>query len=104
MTWAVLIDLLVKFLPLIVDWLRKLLREVEAEMAAVCPDDCALAIHDVFARARGRLYVWQFARRRALAACERAALARAGEFAAAARGQGPPPAMTGREYDAVVGA
>lgn len=105
MDWKSLLRALLElFGPALLAWLRALLSRAEQKLAVPVPDSPALAVHDLFAAARGELWVWQFARKRALAAAERVALKRAGELQAAAVGSGPPLALTGGEYDAVTGA
>ncbi len=103
MDWLNFLKAIIEFLPYILDWLRKIFATVEGKLGAF-PADPVLAVHDAFAAARGELYVWQYAKRRVLAACERVALRRAEEIAARAVGSGPPPVMTTAEYEAVGGA
>ena len=108
MSWALLIELLIAFLPVVLAWLKDILKDVKAELLAqgACPADPHVAIHDVFAAARAKLSWWDRLKGRGpvLAAVERAALWHARKFAAACRGEGDPPVLTGAEYDAIVNA
>lgn len=104
MNWSLIVSLLVQYLPVALEWLRKLLASVEREMVAAAPEDAVLAIHDVYAAARARMTFLDRMRGRVriLNACERAALKRAPDFALSLRTGAPVPYATTSEYEAMV--
>ena len=103
MTWPALLAALFELLsPILLAWLRDLLKRANLATGA-CPENTALAIHDVFANARAELSLWDRlrGRGRVLAACERVAIARAKDVATRAAGSGVPLVLTGVEYDRI---
>lgn len=84
MTWASVIAVLVQlFGPLLVEWLKKLLDDAAKEMEYVPSGDSfsfALELSDLFERARGKVWWFQFRKRAAVKLAEKAALNRADEI------------------------
>lgn len=96
MTWAALIEVIIKFLgPVLVEWLKHLLERIEPTAVPGDPETLRedVAVAAVFAEARKGLPWWSFGRRGLLRACERVCVRRAGQLAGAARG-GPLPGLT----------
>ncbi len=103
MNWTALIAALVElFAPLVLKWLRDLLKSSNFATGE-CPADTALAIHDAFANARAELTWLDRLRGRGaiLNRCERVALARAKYLAGRCNGSVAELELTGKEYDQI---
>lgn len=101
MTWALLIQAIIKFLgPVLQDWLRHLLERLEPK-GFLSPDEAAISA--VFADARAQVPWYGLGRRRVLRACERVCRRRAGELALAATGAAPGPQLTWGEMAEIEG-
>ncbi len=87
MSWAILVDLLLKFLgEVLAEWLRSLLDRAAAKMTAEPQSynpEAGVAL--LFDTAADEVAWYQFRKKRVLGAARKVALARAGEFWAAIR-------------------
>lgn len=97
MSWSAIIALLLEFFgPLLREWLSDRLGPAVPEWRPA--DDAGLAVEELFDRALARTWRVQVARRAALRACRRIALAHRTEFDAALRGLGACPRPTAAEW------
>lgn len=93
-SWSKLIALLIQFFaPYLKDLLDDLLNRAKppGDLAALDPP---AAVEQLFQAARAQTWFWQFGKRAKLAACQRIATARAGEFFQAMHGTATAPKLS----------
>jgi hypothetical protein len=93
MTWLMLIELILKLLPMLADLLGPLFNKATAKLGS--PGDSVFANTAKLFDAAGReLWWWQFGKRSALAVCRRIALNRSHQISAAIYQGLPVPELT----------